>query len=92
MLETSRMSAQEYPGISLQALQSGKYRYFQQELGRQVAYSRHTVTPILADEATAKAFGIPAGTAAFAGREHHLSGLRPHPGLYRAGVQRPITG
>ena len=62
MLETSRMSAQEYPGISLQALQSGKYRYFQQELGRQVAYSRHTVTPILADEATAKAFGIPAGT------------------------------
>ena len=62
MLETSRMSAQEYPGISLQALQSGKYRYFQQELGRQVACSRHTVTPILADEATAKAFGIPAGT------------------------------
>lgn len=62
MLETSRMSAEAYPGVSLQALQSGKYRYFEQELGHKVAYSRHAVTPILADAETAAAFGIPPGT------------------------------
>lgn len=62
MLESTFMSAVDFPGVSIAVLQNGKYRYFEKELGLKLAYNHHVVIPVLPDAQTAQAFGIDAGT------------------------------
>lgn len=57
-METTYMSARLYPDISIQILESSKYHYFEQVKGIKIAFSHHTVTPILPSKQTAEQFGI----------------------------------
>lgn len=56
--ETTYMSSQLYPNISIQVLQKSKYQYFEETLGLKIAYSQHTVTPIHPSKRIADIFGI----------------------------------
>ena len=56
------MSAADFPGISIEALQNGKYRYFEEVLGLAIAYNHHVAAPVRADAQLASAFGIEEGT------------------------------
>lgn len=62
MLEATHMSAADFPGISIEALQNGKYRYFEEVLGLAIAYNHHVAAPVRADAHLASAFGIEEGT------------------------------
>lgn len=62
LLESTHMSAEAFPGISLQVLQTGKYRYVEKRLGLKIAGHHHIITPILADAALARLLDLPAGT------------------------------
>lgn len=57
-METSYMSARLYPDISIQILESSKYHYFEQVKGIKIAFSHHTVTPILPTKQMAELFHI----------------------------------
>ena len=87
MLETSRMSAQEYPGISLPGPAKRQVPLFSAGAGPPggVQPAHRHAHP--GRRGHRQSLWHPGRHAAFAGREHHLSGRRPHPGLYRAGVQ-----
>ena len=54
--ETTYMSARLYPDISIQILKGSKSRYFEQEKGMKIAYSHHTVTPLLPSKRIADLF------------------------------------
>ena len=45
MLEATHMSAVDFSGISVEALQNGKYRYFEEVLGLPIAYNHHVAVP-----------------------------------------------
>ena len=45
--ETTYMSARLYPDVSFKILNGSKYHYVEDTLGLKIAYSDHTVTPIL---------------------------------------------
>lgn len=62
MLEATHMSAVDFSGISVEALQNGKYRYFEEVLGLPIAYNHHVAAPAPADAQVARAFGIEEGT------------------------------
>ena len=62
LLEATHMSAVDFSGISVEALQNGKYRYFEEVLGLPIAYNHHVAVPALADAQVARAFGIEEGT------------------------------
>lgn len=61
-LETTYMSAELYPDISIQILENSKYYYFEHIKGIKIAYSHHTVTPIHPSQQVAELFHIPADT------------------------------
>ena len=52
------MSARLYPDVSVQTLRGSKYQYFEQVLGLEIAYSQHTVIPILPSEDIQELFGL----------------------------------
>ena len=56
--ETTYMSARLYPGMSIEILSGSKYHYFESTLGLKIAYSQHTVTPILPSEEIRKLFSL----------------------------------
>ena len=56
--ETTYMSSRLYPDISIQVLQGSKYQYFEQTKGLKIAYSHHTVTPLLPSKQIANLFKI----------------------------------
>lgn len=58
--ETTHMSARLYPDVSMKILSGSKYHYFEDELGLKIAYSQHTVTPILPPEDITELFGLSA--------------------------------
>lgn len=58
--ETTYMSARLYPGMSMEILSGSKYHYFEDVLGLKIAYSQHTVTPILPSGELRKLFSLPA--------------------------------
>ena len=62
MLEATHMSAVDFSGISVETLQNGKYRYFEEVLGLPIAYNHHVAAPAPADAQVARAFGIEEGT------------------------------
>lgn len=62
LLESTHMSAEAFPGISLQVLQTGKYRYVEKRLGLKIAGHHHIITPILADASLARQLDLPTGT------------------------------
>lgn len=57
-LETTYMSVDLYPDVSLQVLENSKYYFFEHIKGIKIAYSHHTVTPIHPSARVAKLFGI----------------------------------
>ncbi len=58
MLETTYMSVEQNPEISIQILSGSKYEYFEKVRGKKPASNEHTVTPILPTPAIAKLFQI----------------------------------
>lgn len=58
MLESTYMSVERYPDISIQILSSSKYGYFEKVKGMRPASNEHTVAPILPSPEVAKSFGI----------------------------------
>lgn len=56
--ETTYMSARLYPDVSLKILNGSKYHYVEDTLGLKIAYSNHTVTPILPSAEVAKLFDL----------------------------------
>lgn len=60
--ETTYMSARLYPDISIQVLQESKYRFFEETKGLKIAYSHHTVTPLLPTPQIAQMFCITPNT------------------------------
>ena len=61
-IETTYMSTRLYPDISIQVLKNSKYDYFENVKKLKIAYSKHTVTPILPTEKLAKQLGITLNT------------------------------
>ncbi len=57
-METTYMSVDLYPDISLRVLESSKYAFFEEEKGIKISYSHHTVTPIHPSPEVAKLFHI----------------------------------
>lgn len=60
--ETTYMSARLYPDVSIQVLKESKYRFFEETKGMKIAYSHHTVTPLLPTRRIADLFGITQNT------------------------------
>lgn len=58
VLETTHMSVRLYPDMSLKILNGSKYHYVEDTLGLKIAYSEHTVTPLLPSEEIAELFGL----------------------------------
>lgn len=58
MLESTYMSVEQNPEISIQILSGSKYEYFEKVRGKKPISNQHTVTPILPTPAVAKLFQI----------------------------------
>ena len=58
MLETTYMSARLFPDMSFKILSGSKYHYVEDTLGRKIAYSEHTVTPIMPSTEVIELFGL----------------------------------
>ena len=58
MLETTYMSVDLYPEMSVQILSGSKYEYFENVRGKKPASNQHTVTPILPSASIAELFQI----------------------------------
>ena len=58
VIETTWMSADLYPDMSIQVLQGSKYHFFEDTKKLKIAYSYHVVTPIHPPAQIAELFGI----------------------------------
>ncbi len=62
VIETTWMSADLYPDMSIQVLAGSKYRFFEQQKNLKIAHSHHVVTPIHPSAEVAGLFGIDTDT------------------------------